>query len=348
MDAKLACTYLRLPLSSPVIVGACALTLQPETLRHLIACGAGAVVLPSIFQEQVEFGDQQQRGQQSAAPADSLQQQQDQYNSGPEQYLASIGALKRVSSIPIIASLSGCSGGDWLSFARQMEASGADALELNLQPVASDPLQTSAELEAGLCDAVRTVCRSVAIPVAVKLTQHFTSITNLAHQLKQAGAAGVVLFGHESKWEVEIDRLRWTVHWELTPVDSLGSTLAGLVRAHLAGLGLSIAASGGVRTAEDAIKTMIAGAHVVMVTSEIYRSGPEAISRIVAGLERYLAGCGCESLSQFQRRCPQPEARCGHLLRQQNYLDPLTRSAHYKDPTPAIPPQAGDRYGHQD
>ena len=331
MATDLNVSYLKIPLKSPIVVGACPMTLEPESVRQMICCGAGAVVLPSIFQEQIAYRDESQS----------------RYNGGPDQYLTSIQEMKRLACIPVIASMNGYCDGAWLEYARRIEVNGADAIELNLQPTISNPAQRSEEIEEQLCEMVRKVCAKVSIPVAVKLSHRFTSIANLAYRLQLLGAAGVVLFAHEPKWEVAIDRLQWTSHWELTPVDSLGATVTGVIHARLGGLDLSIAASGGVRTAEDAIKAMIAGADVVMITSEIYRSGPEAISKMVHGIERLVETLGFHSLAQFQQARLMPETRSKQATRF-DCIDPITRTTTYHDPTPVVERQSGDRYGHQD
>jgi len=331
MATDLNVSYLQIALKSPIVVGACPMTLELESVRQMIACGAGAVVLPSIFQEQIAYRDESQS----------------RYNGGPEQYLTSIQEMKRLACIPVIANMNGYSDGSWLEYAKLIEVNGADAIELNLQPTISNPAQRAEEIEEQLCEMVRKVCESVSIPVAVKLTHRFTSIANLAHRLQLLGATGVVLFAHEPKWGVAIDRLQSTSHWELTPVDSLGATLTGIIQARLGGLDLSIAASGGVRTAEDAVKAMIAGADVVMITSEIYRSGPEAISKMVHGLERLVEIQGFHSLAQLQQARPTPETRSKQATRFE-YTDQVTHTTTYHDPTPVVERQSGDRYGHQD
>lgn len=344
MSSAINCVYLKIPLNSPVIVGACPLTLVPESLRQMVNCGAGAVVLPSIFQEQFDY-------QAEIPPLPQIRVgeniQQEIYNGGPDKYLASIQEIKRLVSVPVIASMNGYCDGDWLDFAKRIETSGADALELNVQPLITNRQQTAEEIESQLCALVQRICESIKIPVAVKMSRHFTSVANVAHRIRLAGAAGVVLFAHETKWEVAINRLQWTTHWELTPIDSLGSTVAGLIQAKVGGLDLSIAASGGIRTAEDAIKVMIAGADAVMITSEIYRAGPAAIRKIVHGIERYLEAGNYESLARFQQSRPAPESRSQRMMRL-DYLEPLTRSVEYADPTPVVEQQTGDRFGHQD
>lgn len=346
MADRLACEYLTLRLDSPVVVGACPLTMEPESLRQMVACGAGAVVLPSIFQEQLSQRNHSTRDYLQATPL-RLESRQRSYNAGPDKYLTAIEETKRRSAVPVIASLNGYCDGAWLDYAERIEASGADALELNIQPVFADPRQSTEEIERELVAIVRRVCKRVAIPVAVKTTRNFTSLANMLRRFQSAGAAGVVLFAHELHWDFAIGQRQWTTDWELTPVDSLGATLAGVVQARAADLDMSIAASGGVRTAEDAIKVMLAGADVAMITSEIYRTGPAAISRIVQGLERYLETAGLPTLTQFRRVRPTPVFRSQSMLRN-DYLVPLTRSLSYRDPTPVATRQTGDRYGHRD
>lgn len=353
MASRMACEYLKLSLGTPVVVGACPLTLEPERLRQMIAAGAGAVVLPSIFQEQLTAQGELPIDPFAASELAGQDLRQQLYNGGPDQYLNSIQEIKRVSTVPVIGSLSGYAAGPWLDFARRIAASGADALELNLQPVITDPQQAAGEIEAQIANIIQQVCASVTIPISVKTTRHFTNIAHMVQRIGSAGAAGVVLFAHESHWDVALDHLQWTARWELTPVDSIGATIAGLVQARLGqaklGVGdLSIAASGGVRTSDDALKALIAGADVVMITSEIYRSGPTAISSIVQGVERYLDTHGFGSLAELRAARPIPQLRTQRLKRQTGYLDPLTASTNYHDPSPVKQQQSGDKYGHRD
>lgn len=334
MAMTTACEYLQLPLKSPVVVGSCPLTMEPESVRQMVACGAGAVVLPSIFQEQ--FSD-----------PDKVDPYSRIYNAGPDKYLRVVQEIKRLVSVPVIASLNGFCDGEWLDFARRIDAYGADAIELNVQPVIADPRESADAIETKLVEMVRKVCDSVAIPVAVKTTKRFTNLANVLRRFQSAGAAGVVLFAHDLHWDVAIDQLHWTTQWELTPVDSVGATVSGIVQARAAGLNLSIAASGGVRTADDAIKVMIAGADVAMITSEIYRAGPTAILRMVQGIERYLVTAGYPTLARFRQARPAPILR-SHRGMRDDYLVSLTRSTKYRDPTPVHPVFTGDRYGHRD
>lgn len=345
MNSQLTTTYLGIELNSPVIVGACPFTIQPETVRQLVCAGAGAIVLPSMLQEQIVHAELKKTDALAAISRSGYQPQQDKYNGGAEGYLTTIRELKKQEPIPVFASLNGASVGGWMDYAKLIEESGADGLELNWQPIVMHPDESAEQVEQHLIDMVRQLRASVSIPIAVKLNQRFTNLAAIAHKLKSAGADGLILFTHMPAWDVSIDRMHWTIRWELSPVDSLGGILEGIVRTRAGGLELSIAASGGVRTAEDALKTMIAGADVVMITSEIYREGPDAVRRIVDGLSRFLDTSHYRSLREFQQARPAIELGPERLMRLE-YVDPLTSSDHYVDPNPIVSSQSGDPFGH--
>ncbi|QDS96054.1 dihydroorotate dehydrogenase 2 [Roseimaritima multifibrata] len=346
MSDRLATNYLGLELRSPVVVGACPLTMQPETVRQLVDAGAGAVVLPSMLQEQIIHRDMKRSDPLKAISQSGYQPQQDQYNGGAEAYLETIRMLTSTTKVPIVASINGSSTGSWMDYAKEIESCGAAALEMNVQPMIAAPSETSQQIEEKLCEMVHSVAERVTIPLAIKLTQRYANLASIAQQIKTAGAKGMILFTHQPQWDVSIDRMHWTIRWELSPVDSLGTILEGIVRARLGADGMSIAASGGVRTSEDAIKAMIAGADVVMVTSEIYREGPAAIDKIIHGIERFVDNSHFDSLRAFQAARPEIELGPERLMRLQ-YVDPLTRSTNYFDPTPAVSTSTGDSFGHE-
>tara|TARA_R110002111_G_scaffold253078_1_gene318190 strand:- start:14 stop:1057 length:1044 start_codon:yes stop_codon:yes gene_type:complete len=346
MVAELKTQYLGMELNSPVIIGSCPLTIEPELVRQFADAGAGAIVLPSIMQEQIIHAQMLPLDPIGAVESSGYQPQQDKYNGGTEGLLATIRNLKSTQALPIIASINATSAGEWTDYAKSMEECGADALELNWQPAIVDPDETSDQIEQRLCDLVRQLCETVTIPVSVKLIQRFTNLASVSHKLHSAGAAGLVLFTHQPHWDVNIDRMHWTIRWELSPIDSLGANLEGIVRARTGQQDLSIAASGGVRTAEDAIKAMIAGADVVMVTSEIYRDGPNAARKIVEGIHRYLDTSHFDSLAAFQEARPKVQLGPQRLMRLE-YVEPMTRSEFYYDPTPVASNDTCDSYGHQ-
>ncbi|MEO8270877.1 MAG: hypothetical protein ABI557_14225 [Aureliella sp.] len=214
MSTGLSVTYMGMELQSPVIVGSCPLTSDPETVRQLIGAGVGAVVLPSMLQEQIVYRQLKNSDPLAAIDSSGYQPQHDKYNGGVEAYLRTIEHHKVNFRIPVFASLNGMGSGDWLDYAREIEAAGADALELNLQSVISESSESSDKIENELCENVQQVCASVAIPVAVKLGQRFTNLAGMAHKLQASGASGLVLFAHAPHWDVSVDRMHWTIRWE--------------------------------------------------------------------------------------------------------------------------------------
>ena len=349
MRPEIIAQYMGLKLTSPLIVGACPLTRCCETVREYAIAGAGAVVLPSLFEEQIVHqrigrGIQTSK-EESLAEELAYQPSEDEYNGGPDNYLKSIDDLKRVTSIPIIASLDGFTGGDWLTFAREVESSGADALELNLHTDFANPSQSADMVEQSMLERVQTVCDLVSIPVAVKLLPFHTNLSNLAWRLTESGAAGLVVFGRDPNWIVRTDQLRPTTQWSLTPAGAIAATISGLVRVRCGGPTMSVAASGGVSSPADFSQLVLAGADVVMVASEIHREGPDAISHMVEGLISFLERHGFDSFQSFTAARPEPQVAISQRL---NYLEPLTRPANYEDPTPGIPATTGDRWGHAD
>lgn len=341
MTSNLSTRYLGMDLDSPIVVGACPLTIKPEFVRQLSTCGAGAVVMPSLFQEQIE--DVTKTGQ--ADCQNDTCAGQEHYNGGPERYLNSLKEIKAQCNMPIIASLNGSSLGAWLEFSKELEANGADAVELNFQTIQFDFSATAEQIELDLCEMVRTVCCSLKIPVAVKLSPHFTSICAIADRMKNSGANGVVLYAHQPTWDVCIDSRKWTTRWELTPTGTIGQTLQGIYQVRRGMDAISIAASGGVGTSEDAIKTFIAGAEVAMVTSELYRSGADSIRTIVDGISRYVESSPFETIAELHRSRTATDIRPQHTIRSE-YLEPLTKLEGYSDPTPSPSRRSGDRFGH--
>ncbi|WP_436714438.1 dihydroorotate dehydrogenase-like protein [Roseiconus lacunae] len=351
MSGELSVDYLGLELSSPVVIGACPLTKEPETVRQLIQAGAGAIVLPSILQEQIVHRRMKTDDPLGALSHSGYQPQQDHYNGGADGYLQTIENLRKLFDVPVIASLNGSSEGQWLGFAKEIESAGAHAIEFNLQQVVYDELETSNDAEARMCDMVRQVRDQVQIPLAAKISQRYTNLESMARQLTLddgdgAVCDGLVLFTHTPHWDVSVDRMHWTIHWELSPLHSLGAILEGVVRSRSTTPDASIAASGGVATGEDAIKAMIAGADVVMVTSVVYRHGPDAIRDMVDGIRRHVEWSHHPTLREFlAARLVEPVNE--ERFMRMEYVDPLTRSETYFDPTPEVSPQSGDAYGHQ-
>jgi dihydroorotate dehydrogenase (fumarate) len=224
------------------------------------------------------------------------------YVGGIDRYLNAIAALKNHTGIPIIANMNGFTEGGWIEFAREIEDRGADAIELSLQTDTSNPSLGADEVESPLVSAVEAVCNAVSIPVSVKLLPFFTTLPNLVWRLAEAGVSGVALFGREPIWQVGDGRMMPTSHWSMSDACQLQTTLSGLIRLRASEPGISVAASGGITTAKDVLDTVIAGSDVAMITSEIYRTGPDAVAHILEGIVNCLQRQRIDSFKKFVAR----------------------------------------------
>lgn len=326
MFPEITADYLRLKLSSPVVVGSCPLALKPDAVQELAIAGAGAVVLPSLFEEQVvRYLDDQGvelEPQEAAVGAAGTHEIEEEHNGGVARYLAAIEQLKRVTAIPVIANLYGYTDGNWLGLARQLERCGADALELSLHTDSTDTALSPAAIEQELLNCVGRVCSLVSMPVAVKLSPFLSSLANFGGRLAAAGASGIVVFGREPEWDIHTDRLQATARWPLTAAGNTDTMIAGVIRARSGGLTVSIAASGGIGSPGDVVKAALVGADVAMVTSEVYREGPDAVRHMVEGVASFLSRHNYPSLSALLHARPKPD-RC----RWQRQQDAVMRSS---------------------
>ncbi len=283
--------YLGLDLRSPLVASPSPLTGDLDGLHRRADAGVGAVVLPSLFEEQVVH-DVMELDRVSATSADSHTKattylpELDDYNDGSWSYLALVDKASSTLEVPVIASLNGVSRGGWARHAALLADAGAAAIELNMYAVGSDPEVTGAELEARLLDLVAAVRAAVRIPLAVKLSPFFTSFANLAVRVVEAGADGLVLFNRFYQPDLDLDSLQMVPRLTLSTSEELRlplrwiAILRGRVRA-------SLALTSGVYTGHDAAKALLAGADVAMMTSALLRHGPGHVRRV----ERELVAC---------------------------------------------------------
>lgn len=313
----LSTDYLGLRLPHPFVAGASPLGDTVERARQLADAGAAAIVLRSLFEEQIEQDALAHHAAvtshaESHGEATSYLAEPDGCVFGPEEYLAHLGRVKRAVQVPVLGSLNGHTHGGWVDSARRIAEAGADALELNLFHVATDPAVGAAELEQRAVDIVQATCASVRIPVAVKLSPFYTSLPNLAHRLVAAGAKGLVLFNRFHEPDIDIEQLEVRTHLELSHSSELLLRLRWL--AILSGtLPCSLAVTGGVHTARDAIKAVLCGAHAVQLVSSLLRSGPDRIETLRTEVAAWLQEHGYESLAQMRgsmdlSRTPDPDA----------------------------------------
>jgi dihydroorotate dehydrogenase (fumarate) len=304
VTVDLRTNYLGLELRSPLVASPSPLTGELDGLRRLEAAGVGAVVLPSLFEEQLTH-DQLELDRLLETTADHVGEAlsyfpdlQD-YNTGPWTYLDHIEQAKRALSVPVIASLNGVTPGGWVGHAKRMRDAGADALELNLYTVATDPRVDAAELEARYLDLIGEVRAAVSIPLAVKLSAFFTALANFAVRVDEAGADGLVLFNRFYQPDLDIDALDVVPRLVLSTSDELRlplrwiAILFGRVRT-------SLAATTGVHTGLDAAKVLLAGANVAMMTSALLRHGPEHVRVVEGELRAVLAERDYDSVAQLR------------------------------------------------
>ena len=328
MSVDLRTRYLGLSLAHPIVASASPLTGSIDSLKRLQNAGAAAVVLPSLFEEQIEHEEMSTYNlmlygaELSPEARGFFPEPQDQANSS-ERYLALIAEAKRALSVPVIASLNGYTPGGWTKIARQFEQAGADAIELNVYFLATKLDDTSEAVESRYVELVKSVTAEVRIPVAVKVAPYFSAMANMAQRLTQAGASGLVLFNRFMQPDIELEELEVAPHLVLSTSDELRLALRWI--AILRGrVNASLAATGGAHTPEDVLKLLLAGADCVMLASSLLRKGPGHIGTLVQGVQRWLAEREYTSVEQMkgslsQQSCPDPDA-----FERSNYMKALT------------------------
>jgi dihydroorotate dehydrogenase (fumarate) len=302
----LTTSYLGLTLKNPLVAGASPLNADLDTIRRLEELGASAVVLPSIFEEQVEHEDWLIEeliavGTDTYAEALSYFPAQAAYALGPDRYLELVRHAADAVDIPVIASLNGTTDHGWVHYARQLEEAGASAIELNIYFIPSDLELSGRDVEQRYLNVLKAVRQAVRLPVAVKIGPYFSAPGYMAQQLEQAGADGLVLFNRFYEPDIDLATLAFRFDLELSrpyemrlPLLWIG-LLAGRLKA-------SLAASTGVDTADDVIKYLLAGADVVMTTASLLRHGIVHMKGLVSGLESWLASRDLHSLKLIRGR----------------------------------------------
>jgi len=324
--ADLVTEYMGLHLPTPVLLASSALSNRIDNLEMAEGYGAGAVVLRSLFEEQLEGASAAGDVPRSQGAAPQARTYFPPQRVGPHEYLSLVERAKRALAIPVIASLNCSAAGRWTEYARDIEQAGADAIEVNVYAVEADASQSSADVESRYLEAVRAVRASVRIPVAVKLSPFFTSLAHFAARLDEAGANGLVLFNRFVQPDVSLDKMAAVSTLTLSsPAEALLplrwiAILHGRVKAHLA-------ASTGVHDAPGALKQIVAGAQVVQLASALVRHGIPHVGKILAGMEEWLGRHGATSLDEVrgalsQRAVQDPaaweRAQYVHLILSQN------------------------------
>jgi len=316
MMVDLSTTYLGLTLETPLVASSSPLCKDVAHVARLAESGVGAIVLHSLFEEQIDAEaaalDRALSSGVAQAEASDYFPDMSGYNLGPEAYLEHIQKCKIAARVPIIASLNGVSHGGWLRYAKLMEQAGADALELNLYEIPSDPELPGSVVEQRYCDIVADVRSQIAIPIAVKIGPYFSSIPDMARKLDNAGASALVIFNrfYQPDFDLENKELVSTLHLS-TPQELLmrlhwAAILFGNVRADLA-------ITGGVHSASDIIKCMMAGARVAMSTSALLERGIVHAKQMIYDLQDWMLKNDYHTIAEMQgamsaRRVPDPSA----------------------------------------
>lgn len=321
---QLETTYLGLRLAHPFMAGASPLVDDLGMVRRLEDAGSAAIVMHSLYEEQltgeqVATSHHMEAAEESFVEAQSFLPRPPRFALGPDEYLEQVRRIKAIVAVPVIGSLNGVTMEGLLQYGRLIEQAGADALELNLYYLPTDEAQDGASVERRTVDTVRHLIAGVHIPVAVKLSPFYSSFLNLGRQLDEAGARGLVLFNRFYQPDIDPERLDAIPALRLSDSSELLlrirwlAILFGRVRA-------SLAVTGGVHTAVDAVKAVMAGATGVQMVSALLRDGPERLSAVREGFERWLTDHEYESLDQMRGsmsllRCPDPAAyeRTGYM-----------------------------------
>jgi len=313
----LSTTYLGLPLAHPFMPGASPLVDDIDTVRRLEDAGAPCIVMHSLFEEQIV---RESLGtiaatvphEESFGEALSYLPDPEEFRLGPHEYLEQIHRIRDAVGIPVIASLNGITTAKWLEYSTLIEEAGASALELNVYYMATDPEESGEAVERRTLDIVERVKKTISIPVAVKLSPFFSSMSSLAARIDAAGADGLVLFNRFYQPDIDVEVLEVVPSLRLSDSSELLlrlrwlAILSGRVRA-------SLAVSGGIQTHIDAIKAVMAGAHAVQTVSELLRHGPDRLRSLRMSMIAWMEEHEYESLAQMRgsmslQRCPDPAA----------------------------------------
>jgi len=308
--------YMGLELSNPLIAGASPLTPELDVARALEDHGASALVMHSLFEEQITIEEQSLHKDLSAhedahAEASSyFPGPIDGFALGPDTYLEQIAQLKKAVSIPVIGSLNGSTRGGWIRYAKLMQEAGADALELNVYYLATDPGEASEAVEKRYTDVLSAVKEGVSIPVAMKLSPFFSALSHTAKLLDKGGADGLVLFNRFYQPDIDIDELDVVPALHLSDSSELLLRLRWLA-ALFGHVGCSMAATGGIHSGRDALKALMAGANAVQMTSAIMRHGPAVVTKVRTEMTTWMEEHEYESVEQMigsmsLQRCPDP------------------------------------------
>jgi dihydroorotate dehydrogenase (fumarate) len=328
MSVDLTTTYLGMTLRNPIVPSASPLTGQADSVLRLQEAGAAAIVMPSLFEEQIEHEAMEihrslEFGAEGfAEAAGGYFPEMEDYNTGPRYYLNLIEQAKAALEIPVIPSLNGTSKGGWTLYARLFEDAGADAIELNIYFIAADLDETPADVEERYVELVAGVRQAINIPLAVKIGPYFSALGHFARRLSSAGADGLVLFNRFYQPDIDLDTLDVTPNLVLSSEEEMRLVLRWM--AILRGrVDCSLAATTGVHTAEHALKLLLAGADITMMASALLKHGPDHVGTVLAGVRSWLEERDYESVEQAKGSLSQKHSPDPAAFERANYMKTL-------------------------
>ncbi len=320
----LSTTYLGLKLSSPILPSPSPLMQKLDNIKRMQDAGAPAVVLHSLFEEQI-IRESENLDRYLSVDAESVFEVRSyfpdlqRYNAGPDHYLDHIRKVKAAVSLPVIASLNGISAGGWTRYAQMIEQAGADALELNMYYIAADAEQTGPQVEQMYLDLVREIRSQIHIPIALKLSLHFSAFANMAHRFDKIGVNGLVLFNRFYQPDFDLDDLEVVPSLELSTSDLLRQRLrwVALLYGHVQA---DLAITGGVHSAADVLKAMMAGAKVAMMTSALLEHGIDHLRVVRAELAKWMEEHEYDSTSSIVGAMAQKNVANPAVFERANYM----------------------------
>ncbi len=324
---ELKTKYMGLELKNPIVPSASPLTWSLDNVKTMEDSGASAIVVHSLFEEQIthesgELDHYLSYGAESYAEATSYFPEQDEYKLGPVEYLDLIADIKKTVRIPVIGSLNGVSNGGWVKYAKNMQDAGADALELNVYYVPTNPNLTGSEIETMYVDVLKAVKETVSIPVAIKLSPFFTSMANMAKRLDNAGADALVLFNRFYQPDFDLEKLEvvpnlvLSTNWEMRLPLRWVAILYGQIKA-------SMALTSGIHNSTDVVKSMMAGADAAMIASELLMNGIGRTNEILEGVKNWMEENEYESIEQMKGSMSQKSVQEPAAFERANYMKTL-------------------------
>lgn len=316
-EPDLTTRYLGLELKSPLIIGASPLAGNLDRVRSLEQAGAAAITLHSLFEEQITLERQATVWHTEAhddvfAEALSYFPRYEDFNIGPDDYLDKIRDIKRVTRLPVIASLNGVTNGGWVRYARLIEEAGADALELNFYHIATSVEESGSEVEARLIDVLMNVRTRVELPIAIKLSPFYSALPHLCSKVQAAGANGIICFNRFYQPDIDINDQETITHLELSSSSELPMRLRWIAALY-GKIDCDLILSGGIHNVDDLVKGLMVGASGVQLVSTILKNGPQQVTQLEMALKEWMQEHEFSSIDELRgsmsmQRCPDPAA----------------------------------------